>query len=71
MTGPQTASTAETTPAERNETLMRSLERRMVAHLSAGETTDMAASPMRNAARIYTDPACLEAEKRERSARFR
>jgi len=44
---------------------MRDLERRMVAHLENGGTTDLADAPMSVAAREYTDPARLEAEKRE------
>lgn len=44
---------------------MRDLERRMVAHLASGGTTDLSNAPMSVAAREYTDPARLEAEKRE------
>jgi len=44
---------------------MRDLERRMVAHLAAGGTTDLANAPMRVSPREYTDPARLEAERRE------
>ncbi|QUD90397.1 aromatic ring-hydroxylating oxygenase subunit alpha [Phenylobacterium montanum] len=65
MTTPLAATVPNPTPAERNAELMRELERRMVAHLAAGGTTDMAPSPMRNPGRAYTDPLRLEAEKRE------
>jgi len=44
---------------------MRDLERRMVAHLAAGGTTDLANAPMSVSPREYTDPARLEAERRE------
>jgi nitrite reductase/ring-hydroxylating ferredoxin subunit len=44
---------------------MRALERRTVAHLAAGGTTDRGVSPMPVAPREYTDPVRFEAEKRE------
>lgn len=44
---------------------MRSLERRTVAHLAAGGTTDWGNAPMRISPREYTDPARFEAERRE------
>ena len=44
---------------------MRDLERRMVAHLAAGGTTDLANAPMAVSSREYTDPDRLEAERRE------
>jgi phenylpropionate dioxygenase-like ring-hydroxylating dioxygenase large terminal subunit len=65
MTSPITAAKTPATPAEANDQLMRSLERRMVAHLTDGETTDLAPRPMRNRATVYTDPVRFEAEKRE------
>jgi len=51
--------------SRRRPDTMRDLERRMVAHLAAGGTTDLSNAPMAVAAREYTDPARLEAEKRE------
>lgn len=51
--------------AHRRPDTMRDLERRMVAHLESGGTTDLANAPMSVSAREYTDPARLEAEKRE------
>jgi nitrite reductase/ring-hydroxylating ferredoxin subunit len=65
MTAPVTVQSATQTAAERNEQLMRRLERRMVAHLTAGGTTDMAPAAFSNRAAVYTDPARFEAEKRE------
>ena len=44
---------------------MRALERRQIAHLKAGRTTDCGNAPMLNGARDYTDPARFEAERRE------
>jgi phenylpropionate dioxygenase-like ring-hydroxylating dioxygenase large terminal subunit len=44
---------------------MRDLERRMVAHLADGGTTDMANAPMEVSPTEYTDPARLELERRE------
>jgi nitrite reductase/ring-hydroxylating ferredoxin subunit len=44
---------------------MRQLERRTVAHLAAGGTTDQAPAPMLVGAGEYTDPARFEAERRE------
>lgn len=44
---------------------MRDLERRMVAHLAAGGTTDLANTPATVASGEYTDPARFELEKRE------
>ena len=44
---------------------MRAVERRQVAHLAHGGTTDLANAPMCIAARDYTDPARWEAERRE------
>ena len=44
---------------------MRRLERRTVAHLAAGGTTDQAPAPMLVGAGEYTDPVRFEAERRE------
>ncbi len=44
---------------------MRRLERRAVAHLAAGGTTDWGPSTMMVGAGEYTDPARFEAERRE------
>jgi len=44
---------------------MRDLERRMVAHLAAGGTTDLANGPVSISAREYTDPARFALERRE------
>ncbi|WP_332771871.1 aromatic ring-hydroxylating oxygenase subunit alpha [Phenylobacterium sp.] len=52
----------ETSPV--NEA-MRALERRTVAHLTAGGTTDWGDAPMRISPRDYTDPVRFEAERRE------
>ena len=52
------AGTAAADPA------MRSLERRTVAHLAAGGTTDWGLSPLPISPREYTDPVRFEAEQR-------
>ena len=44
---------------------MRALERRTVAHLAAGGTTDWGPAPMAMSPREYTDPVRFQAEKRE------
>lgn len=44
---------------------MRALERRTVAHLAAGGTTDWGPAPLTISPREYTDPVRFEAEKRE------
>src|SRR4051812_14294564 len=44
---------------------MRDLERRMVAHLAAGGTTDLSNGPLSVSAQEYTDPARFEVERRE------
>ena len=44
---------------------MRALERRTVAHLAAGGTTDWGPAPLTISPREYTDPARFEAERRE------
>jgi phenylpropionate dioxygenase-like ring-hydroxylating dioxygenase large terminal subunit len=51
--------------AGRKPDTMRDLERRMVAHLAAGGTTDLTNAPMSVAAAEYTDPARFELERRE------
>jgi phenylpropionate dioxygenase-like ring-hydroxylating dioxygenase large terminal subunit len=51
-------------PARKPDT-MRDLERRMVAHLAAGGTTDLSNGPVSISAREYTDPARFETERRE------
>jgi phenylpropionate dioxygenase-like ring-hydroxylating dioxygenase large terminal subunit len=55
--------TAETVPPA--ESPMRALERRTVAHLAAGGTTDWGPAPLTISAREYTDPVRFDAEKRE------
>jgi len=56
--------TARPTSTRKPDT-MRDLERRMVAHLGAGGTTDLSNAPMAVSAQEYTDPSRLEAERRE------
>jgi carnitine monooxygenase subunit len=51
--------------AERRRQIARNMQRRMVAHIAAGGTTDFAPGPMENDPSVYTDPARAEAEKRE------
>lgn len=51
--------------ARRRPDTMRDLERRIVSHLAAGGTTDLANGTMTVSPREYTDPARFEAEKRE------
>jgi phenylpropionate dioxygenase-like ring-hydroxylating dioxygenase large terminal subunit len=55
---------ADHRPARRPDT-MRDLERRMVAHLAGGGTTDMAKAPVLTPPSEYVDPTRFEAEKRE------
>ena len=52
-------------PEARVDEAMRVLERRTVAHLAAGGTTDWGPAPMLNSPTDYTDPVRFEAEKRE------
>jgi phenylpropionate dioxygenase-like ring-hydroxylating dioxygenase large terminal subunit len=52
-------------PAISASEAMRALERRQVAHLKAGGTTDCGNAPMLTSAREYTDPVRFEAERRE------
>ena len=51
-------------PARQRQTL-RALQRRLVRHLKAGRSTDLAEAPMPNAAGVYTDPARYEAERQK------
>jgi len=51
--------------APRKPDTMRDLERRMVAHLAAGGTTDMANAPVTVSRDEYTDPARFELERQE------
>jgi len=60
-----TARTLQRPAARRTPDTMRDLERRVVAHLAAGGTTDLEEAPMRVSARDYTDQARFEAERRE------
>jgi phenylpropionate dioxygenase-like ring-hydroxylating dioxygenase large terminal subunit len=50
---------------ERRRRIARDMQRRMVAHIAAGGTTDFASGPMENDAAAYTDPARAELERRE------
>lgn len=50
--------------ADRRAVTARSIQDRLMEHVLAG-TTDRSSGPLRNAAASYTDPAQLEAEKRE------
>ena len=51
--------------AERRRHVARAIQRRMVAHLAAGRTTDFAPGPLENDPAVYTDHARAELEKRE------
>ncbi len=51
--------------AERRRRVARAIQRRMVAHVAAGGTTDFAPGPLENDPAAYTDPARAELEKRE------
>src|SRR5688572_11549537 len=44
---------------------LRGLQHRLIRHIEAGRTTDLAEAPMRNPASVYSDPAryALEREK--------
>lgn len=44
---------------------MRSLQRRLIAHVDAGRSTDMADAPMPNPASVYTDPDRYAAEQQK------
>ena len=52
-------------PAVRRQRVARDIQRRMVAHVAAGGTTDMAPHPMENDASAYTDESRGEMERRE------
>jgi len=52
-------------PAQRKPDTMRDLERRMVAHLAAGGTTDFTNGTMSVSVQEYTDPARFDIERRE------
>jgi len=49
----------------RRDSVSAELLRRMVRHVAAGGTTDLAAEPLSLAASVYTDPVRFEAERRE------
>ncbi len=51
--------------AARRAKIAREIQRRSVAHVAAGGTTDYAAAPFLNRPAVYTDTARLAAEKRE------
>lgn len=51
-------------PAARRQAVAAALRRRMLAHLSAGGTTDFAPAVMHQPASVYTDPARAEQERR-------
>lgn len=50
---------------ERQQQTLRSLQRRLVEHIKAGRTTDMADAPMANPAGVYADPLRHEAERQK------
>ncbi|HET6969951.1 MAG TPA: Rieske (2Fe-2S) protein, partial [Phenylobacterium sp.] len=49
----------------RQKAVMLDIQRRLISHLEAGRTTDFAPAPYQVAARVFTDPQRLEAERRE------
>lgn len=51
--------------AVRRQQVAREIQRRMVAHVAAGGSTDLAPRPMENDARAYTDPGRADRERRE------
>jgi phenylpropionate dioxygenase-like ring-hydroxylating dioxygenase large terminal subunit len=53
------------TAVQRRTRIAAEIRRRMVAHLAAGGTTDMAPTTLAFDASVYTDPVRLAAEKRE------
>lgn len=57
--------TAHSQDFRRRPDTMRDLERRVVAHLAGGGTTDLANAPLGVSPGEYTDPARFEAERRE------
>jgi phenylpropionate dioxygenase-like ring-hydroxylating dioxygenase large terminal subunit len=50
--------------AGRRRAVARAVQRRLVAHVAAGGTTDLAPAPLENEAVAYTDPARAELERR-------
>ena len=48
----------------------RTQQRKLVQHVGNGRTTDMAAAPLRVSKAIFTDPARLDAEKKELFAKL-
>jgi nitrite reductase/ring-hydroxylating ferredoxin subunit len=50
---------------ERRRQIAREIQRRLVAHIAAGGTTDFALTPFENDPAVYTDPVQAELEKRE------
>ncbi len=52
-------------PAARRQAVARAVQRRLLAHIANGRSTDFAPAPMRIAASVYADPLRLEAERRE------
>ena len=59
------AGAASRNALERRTRIGADIRRRLVAHLAAGGTTDMAASTLQFGGSVYTDPARFAAEKRE------
>jgi nitrite reductase/ring-hydroxylating ferredoxin subunit len=49
---------------DRQRATMRDLQRRMVAHMAAGNTTDLVEAPQKIPVGVYTDPVRAEAEFR-------
>ncbi|CAN7309396.1 aromatic ring-hydroxylating dioxygenase subunit alpha [Phenylobacterium sp. LjRoot225] len=62
--------TAVSQDFRRKPDTMRDLERRAVAHLAHGGTTDLANAPLSVSPSEYTDPARYEAERRELFAKL-
>ena len=57
--------TAESAAAARRSAIARSARRRLMAHIEAGGSTDLAETPLENEAKVYTDPDRLALERRE------
>jgi len=51
--------------SEQRRQLARAIRRRLVSHIAAGGSTDLAPSPLENQASVYADPARAELEQRE------
>lgn len=47
------------------QSALRDLQARLVTHVAAGRSTDMAGAPLRIPGSVYSDPARFEAERRE------